>query len=123
MISPVLVEEFIHYGKIVSAAMAFVGLITFLYQKLVSPVVRKVVHISTTIDKLDTNCIPTIQASLDSQDIVLGGLRKGHEEFRVQLNQFTTRQDGIEKIANATHTALLNHLENTSREKRKKVKV
>ena len=123
MISQVVVEGFIHYGKIVSAGMAFAGLITFLYQKLVSPVVRKVVHISSTIDKLDTNCIPTIQRSLDDQDVVLGGLKRGHEDFKTQLGQFTLRQDGLEKTVTATHTALLNHLENTSREKRKKVKV
>lgn len=117
-----LIGEFLFWGKIAGASMAFLSVLTLLYQKLVSPVVRKVVYISSTIQKLDTNCIPTIQTSLNNQDVVLGTLKSGHEEFRTQLGKFTARQDGVEKSVSQLHTSLMNHLENTSREKRKKVK-
>jgi hypothetical protein len=122
MIQHNLIHQFLFWGKITGAAMAFVSVITFLYQKLVAPVVRKVVHISSTIDKLDTNCIPTLQHSLDSQDVVLSDLKAGHVRLGDQMIRFGERQDGVEKSVGLLHTSLMNHLENTSREKRKKAR-
>lgn len=116
-------HTFIFYGKIASAAVAFTTVAGLLYKYLIRPVVNKIVHINDTITKLDTNCIPTLQRSLDNQDRVLDGLKKGHEEFKTQIAIVAARQSNFETSLNTIHQDLMNHLESASKEKRKKVKV
>jgi hypothetical protein len=123
-------HTFIFYGKIAGATVSFItiaGIIFgFIYKKLIKPAVGKIVHINDTITKLDTNCIPTLQRSLDNQDRVLDGLKKGHEEFKTQIAIVAARQSNFETSLSTIHQDLMNHLESTSKEKqekRKKVKV
>lgn len=122
--TPSFWHSIIFYGK-VAGGLASIGTLLGLFHKyIVMPSFRKVVHINDVLTKFDTNCLPTMQRSLDNQDVVLGDLITGHKELKDQVATFTVRQNVVEKAVGTMHTSLLNHLENVSREKRKsKVKV
>jgi hypothetical protein len=117
-----LLRQFVLWGKITGAVITFSTLAAFLYRRLMKPVVEKVIYIGATIKKLDTNCIPTIQTSLNNQDGVLEELKAGHKSLACKIESFEVRQSNVEQKVNATHEALLNHLENTSRERPKRSK-
>lgn len=123
MTSSIFTPNFWHaiifYGKVAGGIGSIGTLIGLTHKYLVGPMFRKVVHINDVLTKFDTNCIPTMQRSLDNQDTVLGELVIGHKEFKDQMVSFAIRQNFVEKQVGSMHTSLLNHLENVSREKRK----
>lgn len=113
MTDQIFLEHFILYGKVAGASVAFGTVTAVLYRALISPVVRKVVHINETVSTLAVNCIPTIQRSLDAQDIVLKDLRTDVTKFGQSLNE-------TKNTVSALDVAFTNHLESVSKEKVKK---
>jgi hypothetical protein len=113
-------HTFFFYGKITGAASAFFSAATYLYKKLVSPVVNKVVHINDTVSALATNHFPHIQAALDSQDVEIAEIKMG-------VAQYGGRLDSTDHTVKMLHQSLVNHLESVSsetpRKKRNAVRV
>lgn len=113
----------IFYGKVVAAVGTLCVALSYLYKKLVSPVVKRVTHISSTVDLLASNHIPHLEMSmksqeetLRSQDVVLGELKMDVRDTKEQIEKYG---EGLSETKNAVgtlQTALMNHLEHNSME-------
>ena len=120
MTDQIFLQHFIFYGKVAGAVVAFGTLAAVFYRTLVSPVVRKVVHINETVSTLAGNCIPTIQRSLDAQDKVLEEVKKDVQQSKETITQYGEGLEETKQTVGLLHSALLTHLENSSAEKAKK---
>jgi hypothetical protein len=116
------ISVLIFYGKVVGAVMAIGSLLSWGYQKLISPVIKKVTTISDTVSAFSTNHLPHLQSALDAQDIVLQEIKEDNKKQNEVLAGYGVRMDHTDKSVQSLYHALLNHLENTSREVKKSKK-
>jgi ribosomal protein L7/L12 len=113
---------FVFYGKVAGSIISLGVLISFVYSKMISPVVRKVVDINETVTALAKNHLPHIQASLNAQDTVLAEVKKDVQQSKEKITQYGEGLAETKQTVHMLHSTLLNHLENTSAEKAKKKK-
>jgi hypothetical protein len=109
-------HEFNFYGKTIGTAFTFLSVLTYLYKKLVSPVVKKVVNINDTVSSLALNHFPHLQNALASQEIQL-------KEIKTSVVEYGARLENTNKAVETLHQSFTNHIENESRKKRNAIRV
>ena len=116
---PVSLQGFYLWSKVIAAAGSAVGVIYGIISWL-RAAYHQIKKTNDTMELLMSNHLPHIQTSLDSHGDALGVLSSDIRDVGTKMDGMEKRQEDLRKGVHTLGESFLRHLENTSKETKKR---